>query len=152
MGIKETTFEKLNQAMEGADPTTVDGVQILALGASAVKNLSESEGVDDSIYTIGTAGEIGFGVGAIRDWQVPSGYVKLVGHDNPLSSNYGNLTDMTGSVMVAIPKFYFKIETNNILISSELKAGYVLHRMFINAGKEIDYVLVDKYGCGNVGG
>jgi hypothetical protein len=152
MGLKETTFEKLNNAINIADETTVEGVQILALGASAVKNLSESDGVDESIYTIGNAGEIGFGVGAIRDWQVPSGYVKMVGHDNPISSNYGNLTDMTGSVMVAIPKFYFKIETNNILISSELKGGYVLHRMFINGGKEYDYILVDKYGCGNVGG
>jgi hypothetical protein len=152
MGLKETTFEKLNNAINIADETTVEGVQILALGASAVKNLSQSDGVDESIYTIGSVGEIGFGVGAIRDWQMPSGYVKMVGHDNPLSSNYGNLTDMTGSVMVVIPKFYFKIETNNILISSELKAGYVLHRMFINAGKEHDYILVDKYGCGNVGG
>ena len=117
-----------------------------------MKNLSEDTSVDEDVYTIGTVGQIGFGVGAIRDWQLPAGFTKLEGHDNPLSKNYANVLDMTGSHMVCIPKYYYRIEGNNFLISSSLKAGYVLERMFVNAGKEVDYVLVDKFGCGNVGG
>ncbi|QDF28998.1 hypothetical protein [Halarcobacter anaerophilus] len=148
MGIKTELLSKANDIVA----SSTDAKE-LALASAIVKNVAEAEGVvDEEIYTIGTAGSVGFGVGAVRDWQMPAGFIKLAGHDNPVSENYGNVTDMNGSVMVAIPKFYFKIETNNVLISSKLKAGYVVHRAFINEGKEHDYIFVDKYGCGNVGG
>ena len=110
------------------------------------------EMLSKDIYTIGKVGELGFGVGAIPFDNIPSGFSPLDGHYNKASENYGNLIDASGSIMVAIPKFYYKIVNNTFLISSSLQDGYVIHRMFINGGVELDYVLVDKYTCGNVGG
>lgn len=103
-------------------------------------------------YTIGIPGELGFGVGAIPKNSIPAGMYAMEGHYDKSSANYGNIIDATGSQMVAIPKFYYKIVGNQFLISSVQYADYVLHRMFINAGVELDYVLVDKYGCGKVNG
>ncbi len=103
-------------------------------------------------YTIGIPGELGFGVGAIPQNAIPAGMYAMEGHYDKSSANYGNIIDSTGSQMVAIPKFYYKIVGNQFLISSVQYADYVLDRMFINAGVELDYVLVDKYGCGKVNG
>lgn len=112
----------------------------------------ETATVQNDLYNIGTAGTIGFGVGAIPSSQIPTGMYAMEGHYDKSSANYGNIIDATGSQMVAIPKFYYKIVGNQFLISSVQYADYVLDRMFINAGIELDYVLVDKYGCGKVNG
>lgn len=107
---------------------------------------------ENTTYRIGIPGEIGFGVGAIPQNTIPAGMFAMSGHYDKSSPNYGNVIDATGSIMVAIPKFYFKIVGNSFLISSIPLADYVLDRMFVNAGVELDYVLVDKFTCGNVNG
>lgn len=107
------------------------------------------------VFKIGVLGEQGFGVGAIPSDSMPTGFTAMDGHYDKASSNYGNVVDANGSIMVAIPKFYFRIAiptVNSFHISSSPDNGFVLHRMFINNGVEVDYVLVDKYTCGNVGG
>jgi hypothetical protein len=109
----------------------------------------------NELYNIGTAGTIGFGVGAVPTALMPAGFTAMEGHYDKASPNYGNVIDASGSVMVAIPKFYFKImapSVNTFLISNIQYDGYVVHRMFINAGKEISYHFVDKYTCGKVNG
>lgn len=111
--------------------------------------------IADDTYTIGIAGDYGFGVGAIPLNSIPQGFSILAGYYDKTSDNYGNLLDATGSVMVSIPKFYFRIlapSVNTFEISQFPYDGFVLHRMFINAGEEVDFVLVDKFTCGNVGG
>lgn len=108
--------------------------------------------LNSEIFKIGNVGEIGFGVGAIPTDKMPTGFTAMDGHYDKASANYGNVVDSSGSVMVAIPKFYFKIEGNTFFISSNEDNGYALHRMFINNDTEVDYVLVDKYTCGNVDG
>lgn len=152
MSLKSVTYEKLTEAVEQASPTTVEGVQILAMSASAVKNLNEGTDIEEDVYQIGEPGEIGFGVGAVRDELLPDGWVKLEGHDNIISKNYGNVLDANGSVLVFIPKHYYKIIDNNISISHTKKSGYVLDRAFVNAGKEQNGVFVYKYGATNDNG
>ena len=107
---------------------------------------------ENTTYRIGIPGEIGFGVGAIPQNAIPIGMFAMSGHYDKSSPNYGNLIDASGSIMVAIPKFYYKIVGNSFLISSIPLADYALDRMFINANIEQDYVLVDKFTCGNVNG
>ena len=128
----------------------------IALTGSQIENAltfaHEYFNTENTTYRIGIPGELGFGVGAIPQTAIPSGMYAMEGHYDKSSANYGNIIDATGSQMVAISKFYYKIVGNQFLISSVQYADYVLHRMFINAGVELDYVLVDKYGCGNVGG
>ena len=110
-----------------------------------------SDGTINPIYFIGTVGELGFGVGAIP--SVPTGFSKIFGHDDPTSDNYGNVLDPTGSVMVWVPRFYFKWNLDNTVdISGIALAGYALHRAFVDGGEEKAGFFVDKYGCGNVAG
>ena len=95
----------------------------------------------------------GFGVGI-----APESYLKklnltgLDGYDNETSQNYGNYVDSQGNIFVFIPKFYYKIESNDFYLSSQKRKGYVIHRAFINSGKEIDGFFIGKYsfGDGNV--
>lgn len=111
--------------------------------------------------TIGTVGAIGFGVGiANGSLAAAMGLAPLNGHNILGHDNYGNYIDLSGSVMVFVPKFYYKI-TNDIAapfygtkveISDTAQAGFVIHRAFVNNGVIQDGFFFDKYICGNVGG
>ena len=102
---------------------------------------------------IGKPMKKGFGQAAIDDKYLPKGFKKLEGHNNINSKNYGNVLDKHGSIMVWIPKFYFKWTKNNkCKISAKPKKGYLLHRAFIDGGLEAKGIFVDKYECGNIDG
>ena len=54
-------------------------------------------------------GSLGFGVGIAPEELVKAeNLIPLEGYDNPASENYGNYMDITGSIMVWIPKYYVK--------------------------------------------
>lgn len=151
MSLREEIYSKLGTVVASA--TDVDS---LALAAGALAKLNEANDSDISYdkYTIGTAGVKGFGVGTISDQDaLNAGMTKMAGTDNPLSDNFGNFLDSTGSVMVWVPKFYFKWATGNVLSISAMPAsGYAVHRAFIDGGVEKSGFFIDKYGCGNVNG
>jgi len=91
----------------------------------------------------------------------------MVGYNLLSSANYGNYQYLDGSIMVWVPKFYYKISTNSIDIKSIYDypttalanaAGYALHRAFIDGGAEKAGFMFDKYqisknalGAGYVG-
>ena len=103
-------------------------------------------GSSDTTNNSWTPGAKGFGVGIAPESITTA--LKLTGqggYNNVESVNYGNYVDGSGNVFVFIPKFYFKWEKNTIHISKTLKSGYVIHRAFINAGKEIDGFFIGKY-------
>lgn len=113
---------------------------------------------------IGTQGGQGFGVG-VYVGTLPSGFSTLTGTTDPASSNYGNYQYSDGSVMVFVPKFYYRIGNiaspryasygaNAIdVVGSETfasesaanAAGYALHRAFIDGGAEKQGFFIDKY-------
>lgn len=115
---------------------------------------------------IGTAGDQGFGVG-VYPLTLPSGFSDMTGNDNPASANYGNYTYSDGSVMVFIPKFYYRIGSassprfatygNNAIdvagvdtystTAAANAAGFALHRAFIDGGSEKSGFFIDKYLC-----
>lgn len=107
---------------------------------------------DTELYSIGTAGQIGFGVATCPANLIPTGWTGMVGHDNIVSPNYGNYIDANGSVLVYIPKHYYKYVGNSCYIAKVATTGYVLDRSFINAGAEVNGVFVYKYGAVNSGG
>ena len=152
MSLKSKIYEKLEEAVNIADPSTIEGTQSLALAASATRNLYEGTDAEDDIYQIGTAGELGFGVATCPPELIPTGWRGLPGHDNPISPNYGNYVDTNGSILVYIPKCYYKWDSNNLYISHRPLSGYVIDRAFINAGKEVNGVFVYKYGGSNSAG
>ena len=96
-----------------------------------------------------TPGELGFGCGVASDTLATE--LKLTGMPgfrDPTSVNYGNYWDANKNVFVFIPKFYFKWEKNTVFVSPVEKEGYVIHRAFINAGKEIEGFFIGKYQFG----
>ena len=123
---------------------------------------------------IGTAGSQGFGVGALNELQaaeVASWITPMQGATDPTSDNYGNYTTTNGSIMVCIPKFYYRRGNENSplyakygkncldivgieMFNTEAEAnasGYALPRAFIDNGEEKDFFFIDKYKCGKYG-
>jgi len=119
-----------------------------------------------NIGLIGTPGAQGFGVGICPPDELPSYMIPMDGTFDVTSANYGNYTVVTdGSVMVYIPRFYFRIGhasnptyaahgVNSIDIKgvntypSEANAnadGYAMHRAFWNGGAVVSGFFVDKY-------
>ena len=93
-----------------------------------------------------TPGKLGFGCGVCSaELAKEKKLTGMPGFESVDSPNYGNYQDKEGSVFVFIPKFYFKWETNKVLISDTEQSGYVIHRAFINAGKELDGFFIGKY-------
>lgn len=125
-------------------------------GRSYYKNL-KAERVSKSI-SIGRPGDMGFGVAKCP--ALPSGFTALSGHDDPYSPNYGNYQYADGSVMVWIPKFYYRAHNGDVLPVNYVEirgtdyftttaaanvAGYALHRAFIDGGVERPGFFIDKY-------
>jgi len=108
---------------------------------------------------IGIAGAAGFGVGICP--SLPAGFTPLAGYTDPTSPNYGNYVYLDGSVMVWVPKFYYKYGTgaNGLPVNwidiqpasayastaAANAAGYALHRAFIDGGATKTGFFFDKY-------
>ena len=111
---------------------------------------------DDDIIRndIGKPGEKGFGVGIYPLLLLPSGFSEMEGTTQIGHDNYGNYRYEDGSIMCWIPKFYYKVIENEILIASALDYpnndlakvdGFALHRAFIDDGLERAGFFYDKY-------
>lgn len=107
------------------------------------------------------------GVGVAPAALLPADFTPMPGCDTPGSENWGNYQYLDGSVMVCLPKTFYRINhagnptyarfsPNDIDVkfvdtfaSREAAAlgGYALHRAFIDGGAEKPFVLVDKYKC-----
>lgn len=112
---------------------------------------------------IGMPGESVFGVGVCPSAFLPPDFVPLPGYTTIGHNNYGNYQYPDGSIMVFVPKFFYKIGTgsNGLDINmvdikpdghfgSTIEAnanGYVLHRAFVDGGDEQLGFFVDKYIC-----
>jgi hypothetical protein len=113
---------------------------------------------------IGTQGGQGFGVGVYLG-TLPSGFSALTGTTDKASANYGNYQYSDGSIMVFVPKFFYRIGNasspryatygaNAIDIagidayaseSAANAAGYAMHRAFYDGGAEKSGFFIDKY-------
>lgn len=113
------------------------------------------------VNDIGIPGRMGFGVGICPPSILPAGMSPLVGYSDPTHPNYGNYQYSDGSVMVWIPKYWYKVGTgsNGLAVNApDIKgiydfadttaanaASYALHRSFIDGGVEQPGFFVDKY-------
>ena len=127
----------------------------------ASKFTTEEEPTDG---LIGVAGTQGFGVGTYPD-TLPNGFTTLVGTNDPASPNYGNYQYSDGSILVFIPKFFYRYGSssspnytnygNNAIdivgidtYADEAEAnlaGFAMHRAFIDGGAEKHGFFIDKY-------
>ena len=150
-------------------PHVFNGVSETIKVTFKVKAIS-AQGIDSTPVTVTTkvektptqpgsqpeTGEVGFGVGLAPE-DVCTKYGMTLLSNQPGNENYGNYRHNTsGSIMVWIPKFYFRITEDSSSpyfgtrfdISFEPKSGYVIHRAFIDGGQEVPGFFIDKYHCG----
>ena len=146
-------------------PLSPTGAKLFGVDASGAVGWMYAS--DPLAYAIGIPGTIGFGVGACPANILPDGFSALFGHNDPTHANYGNYQFRDGSIMVWIPKFFYRINhadnptyaantPNDIHVvgtdlfpneASANLAGYALHRAFIDGGVEKSGFFVDKYLC-----
>lgn len=113
---------------------------------------------------IGTQGGQGFGVGVYAS-TLPSGFSAMTGTTDATHANYGNYQYSDGSIMVFVPKFFYRIGgaaspryatygANAVDVvgietyANEAAAnagGYAMHRAFYDGGAEKSGFFVDKY-------
>ncbi|AVR89015.1 hypothetical protein [Thauera aromatica] len=113
---------------------------------------------------VGTPGGQGFGVGEYPA-ELPSGFSAMAGTSDKASANYGNYQYSDGSVMVFVPRFYYRIGNasspryatygaNAIDVvgietfadeAAANAAGYALHRAFKDGGAVKPGFFIDKY-------
>lgn len=115
--------------------------------------------------TIGIQGKKGFSVAPTDQPFALLGLAELTGTNDPTSDNYGNYIHTNGSIVCWLPKSYYRVghpdspryakygenaldfKGTDVFATEAVAnaAGYVLPRVFINAGKEQPGVFVDKY-------
>jgi len=156
-----------NQAKVTAIPSAQGVVKVVSGGNELFS--VDGAGVIPVANSIGTPGAQGFGVGVCP--VLPTGYAAMPGTTDSASDNYGNYQYSDGSVMVWVPRFYYRIGSpasplygaygaNAIDIAGDSafgseadanSAGYALHRAFFDGGPQLGF-FVDKYQCSNNGG
>ena len=90
---------------------TATGGTISGITSLTVSGTADITAITPAYNTIGMAGQNGFGVGVCPPSKLPTGFTPMQGYNNPSSSNYGNYQFTDGSVMVYIPKFYYRMHT-----------------------------------------
>ncbi len=113
---------------------------------------------------IGTQGGQGFGVGEYPG-TLPSGFSAMTGTSDKASANYGNYQYSDGSIMVFVPRFYYRIGNTDSpryatyganaidivgieTFATEAEAnaaGYAMHRAFKDGGADKSGFFIDKY-------
>lgn len=142
-------------------PTTAQTVTLTVTMDSAATQFSL---VVQAAGVIGTQGGQGFGVGEYSG-TLPSGFSAMTGTSDKGSANYGNYQYSDGSIMVFVPRFYYRIGNaaspryatygaNAIDIvgidtyATEVAAntaGYAMHRAFKDGGADKSGFFIDKY-------
>ena len=156
-----TVYSGSTKALAGTDTAS-------AMTPADVKAVLDSRLPIENL--IGVPGAMGFGVGICPPANLPDGMVGMPGYDQLGSDNYGNYVYKEGSVMIWVPRFYYRIGhasnptyatygVNSIDIKGidtypttalANAAGYALHRAFIDGGVEKLGFFRDKYKCSKV--
>lgn len=168
--VQDVTMGIVKTSATDTTAGTLDA-KIVAGDGIAFKKLNSGGNESLMIYasssltgTIGKQGEQGFGVG-VYPFDLPTGFSALAGTFNKASNEYGNYQYSDESVLVFIPKFYYRIghESSPRYATYGLNAvdivgvetfaneaaanaaGYALHRAFIDGGAEKSGFFIDKY-------
>jgi len=150
-------MSKISEYPELVTPTDDD--LLVTVNAGVTKKIKRANFLGKTLNYIGIAGTAGFGVGICPN-TLPAGMLPLTGYDVIGNDQYGNYQYSDGSIMVWVPKFYYKVlhdgstNINKVLIASVYDyqdetaantAGYALHRAFIDGGVIKDGFFIDKY-------
>ena len=155
--------------IDGTATLTVEATNESGVKVIDTCDIKVGKADSDGILARPLPGQKGFGVGT-----APLHLSNLYGLtpvdkenvNNPEHHYFGNYQDSNGNIMCFIPKMYFRCNIDSetikqykdklqpsvkgknryiLEVSYENKSGYTLHRSFINNGKEIEGIFVDKY-------
>jgi hypothetical protein len=135
-------IDLLNKANIWTGKQTFLDVEIAGgtIGGAAINTITEN--------LIGIQGKVGFGVGICPSAHLPLDFTGMPGHDQLGSDNYGNYVYKEGSVMIWVPKFYYRMHTwatNQITVATKAALCQITQ---VAHG----YVNGDKIFITNVGG
>jgi hypothetical protein len=113
-------------------------------------------GFPTAVNDIGIQGGQGFGVGICPASLLPAYMIPLSGTFTIGNDNYGNYLCLTdNSIMVWVPKFYYKYNSDNTLYilgersfaneTDANAASFALHRSFVDGGSIKEGFFLDKY-------
>lgn len=171
----ENAWEIVKVTARSTDTLTIvraqESTSAVAWASGTRIELRTTAGTLDSFVTkatfggqIGTQGGQGFGVGEYSG-TLPSGFSAMTGTSDKVSANYGNYQYSDGSIMVFVPRFYYRIGNaaspryatygaNAIDIvgidtyateAAANTAGYAMHRAFKDGGADKSGFFIDKY-------
>lgn len=150
----------------------IDGTAVLTISGNNDSEVERNSlvkiivGTGENTYRKPEQGEPGFGVGVAPLYLLNKYNLRPVDPDNvanPNHNKFGNYKDEHDNILVWIPKLYFYYDNNPSVValargktyddvdiwllkaSTINKPGYFLDRCFINAGKEIEGIFLDKY-------
>ena len=160
-GVTVTTSTRNSNTIrfEVAGDTKIGGsftYTVYAIGDMGAKGEVTTVNVTIKAVIFNDCGTQGFSVGICPN--IPSDMAEMEGTNDKSSPNYGNyIHPLTGSIMVWIPKSYYKIyddgtTKNRIDYKGAPVTGYVLERAFMDGGIEQDGVFVDKFTNSNSNG
>jgi hypothetical protein len=160
---------QLTSGIDGTATLTIEAMNESGILVIETCTIKVGDSTSDGVLARPLPGQSGFGV-SMAPLELSRKYgLEPVDPDNvnnPDHHTFGNYKDADDNIMVFIPKMYFyrdnTAETINRLgnklqggyydkdkwlmrMSYTQEGGYWLHRAFINNGKEIDGIFVDKY-------
>ncbi|WNL28129.1 phage tail protein [Arcobacter cryaerophilus gv. pseudocryaerophilus] len=162
------TINLTSWTSESLETNTIYYARVKYNSANYSSNFSDAiKFTTKSQFTIsaGTAGTKGFSVAPTTEPFALLGLAEMAGTNDPASDNYGNYIHTNGSIVCWCPTTYYRVGSTESpryatyganaldmvgtdVFNTEAEAnanGYVLHRAFINAGKEQPGFFVDKY-------
>ncbi|MDD3088183.1 MAG: hypothetical protein PHP89_06435, partial [Candidatus Omnitrophica bacterium] len=95
-----TVYSGSTKALAGTDTAS-------AMTPADVKTVVDARLPTENL--IGVPGQIGFGVGICPPANLPPGMVGMPGYDQLGSDNYGNYVFSDGSIMIWVPRFYYRV-------------------------------------------
>ena len=141
-------------SLDGSSKVVQDPANATATPTASKIPIAESSGrlndgwLGGATGRIGTPGQVGFGVGVCPSVNLPSGFTPMEGYTQVYHPNYGNYQYSDGSIMVFVPKFYYRMHswaTNQITAATKANPCQITQ---VGHG----YVTNDKIFICNVGG
>ena len=119
---------KISELPDGSATLTSDDlIPVVDMGGLVTKRITVGDlfGFVNPINTIGVPGQLGFGVGICPAASLPAGFTPMAGCYDSAAPNYGNYQYLDGSVMVWIPKFYYRLHEGWQLMTAATQANPV---------------------------
>lgn len=112
-GLLDDWISAASETIAGRAELATDAEAIAGTATNKAMTPATTKTVLDmnNVGKIGAPGQIGFGAGICPTANLPAGFAPMDGCNQVYHPNYGNYQYTDGSIMVFIPKFYYRYHT-----------------------------------------